>query len=222
MQNQRSNSTPRPVFIALSGKKQVGKDTAAGMIVRLMEAQGKKAVLTAFAEPLKRMCIEILGLRPEGVYGTDEQKNQLSHINWDGFALDIRLKYSKEIDQHDGRELPRSGPMTNREVLQVMGTDIFRSIYGNVWAKAPFNRDWSGADVVILTDCRFPNEKSVTEEAGGVIIRLERSTGFSDNHASEIALDGYVFENTYQNSGSFEDLEKYVRYILERQGLINA
>lgn len=222
MECEDSHKTPGTVFIALSGKKQVGKDTAAGMIVRIMESQGKKAVITAFAEPLKRMCIDILGLRPEGVYGTDAQKNELSHIFWDGFALDIRLKYSNEIDQLDGRQLPRTGPMTNREVLQVMGTDIFRAIYDQVWAKAPFNRDWSGADVVILTDCRFPNEKIVTEEAGGVIIRLERSTGFSDNHASEIALDGYVFENTYQNSGSFDDLETYLRYILERQGLTNG
>jgi hypothetical protein len=222
MRLYRDRKTPHTVFIALSGKKQVGKDTAANMIVKIMQSQGKSAVLTAFAEPLKRMCVEILGLRPEGVYGTDAEKNSPSHILWDGFTMDIRLKYSKEIDHLDGRDLPRTGPMTNREVLQVMGTDIFRAIYGDVWAKAPFNRDWSGHDVVILTDCRFPNEKKVTEDAGGVIIRLERSTGFVDNHPSEIALDGFLFENTYQNSGSFDDLENYIRGILIAKGLING
>jgi hypothetical protein len=229
----RDRKTPHTVFIALSGKKQVGKDTAANMIVRLVESQGKTVAVTAFAEPLKRMCVEILGLRPEGVFGTDAEKNSLSHIQWDGFPLNVRLKYSKEyatyeygsftdVPEKRAQQLPRSGPMTNREVLQVVGTDIFRAIYGDVWAKAPFNRDWSGYDVVILTDCRFPNEKKVTEDAGGVIIRLERSTGFVDNHPSEIALDGDTFENTYQNSGSFDDLEKYIRYILERQGLIHG
>lgn len=219
MKCESSRKTPGPTFIALSGKKQVGKDTAAGMIVRIMESQGKKATLTAFAEPLKRMCIDILGLRPEGVYGTDEQKNALSHITWEGFPQEVRLKYSKSSGV---LQWPRTGPMTNREVLQVMGTDIFRAIYNQVWAKAPFNRNWGDADVVILTDCRFPNEKNVTEEAGGVIIRLERSTGFNDNHASEIALDGYTFENTYHNSGSFDDLENYISNILKQQGLING
>ena len=218
----RGNKTPHTTFIALSGKKQVGKDTAAQMIVRLLEPYKKRVVVTAFAEPLKRMCIDVLGLKSEGVYGTDTHKNALSHIAWDGFTIDIRLKYSKEIDHLDGKLLPRSGLMTNREVLQVMGTDIFRSIYDQVWAKAPFNRDWHGVDVVVLTDCRFPNEKIATEEVGGVIIRLERSTGFSDNHASEIALDGYTFENTYQNGGSFSDLENYLFSILKKQGLLNV
>jgi len=217
-----TKNTPHasPVFIALSGKKQVGKDTAAGMIVQVLESQGKTAVLTAFAEPLKNMCVDILGLRPTGVYGTNVQKNERSHILWDGFTLNVRLKYSIEIDQLDGKLLPRTGAMTNREVLQVMGTDIFRAIYDPVWAKAPFNRDW-GTDVVIITDCRFPNEKSVTEEAGGVIIRIERSTGLKDNHASETALDNEVFENTYQNNGSFDDLENYLRSVLKKYGLIN-
>lgn len=213
-------------FIALSGKKQTGKDTSAAIIIRLLECT-KKVVLTAFAEPLKRMCIDILGLHPDGVYGTDEQKNQLCHIQWDGFPMGIRLKYSNEYAAYRdnnqvliNQALPRSGPMTNREVLQVMGTDIFRAIYGDVWANAPFNRDWQDADVVVLTDCRFPNEKKATESKDGVIIRLERNTGFSDNHASEIALDGYTFDNLYQNNSSLEELEKYIRSVLEHKGLI--
>lgn len=214
--------TPHPIFISLSGKKQVGKDTAAKMIVRLCESKGKKVAVTAFAEPLKRMCIEILGLNESQVYGTDEQKNTPSHINWDGFPEEIRLKYATQfIQANDGIQdpIPRTGPMTNREVLQVMGTDIFRSIYGNVWAKAPFNRKWNDVDVVVLTDCRFPNEKIVTEEVGGVIIRLERETGFTDQHPSEIALDTYTFENIYNNMGSFEDLEKYIEGVCKKYGI---
>lgn len=225
MNKQVENTPHTPFFIAISGKKQVGKDTAAGMLVRLLESRGKTVAVTAFAESLKRMCVEILGLRPEAANGTDEQKNALSHIQWDGFPIGIRLKYSNEFARYEygsftdvpetrAQKLPRSGPMTNREVLQVMGTDIFREIYYDVWAKSPFNRDWSGYDVVILTDCRFPNEKKVTEEAGGVIIRLERSTGFNDDHPSEVALDGYDFKCKYRNDGSLEDLKKYLEGVL--------
>jgi hypothetical protein len=213
------NKTPR--YIALSGRKQVGKDTAAAMIRRMLESEGRSVATFAFAQPLKDMCVQILGISQEGAYGTDDQKNALSHILWDNMPFDIQMKYTKERNPSFGFNLPRSGPMTNREVLQVMGTDIFRSIYNDVWAKAPFNRKWD-ADVVILTDCRFPNEKSVTEEAGGVIIRLERDTGFSDNHPSETALDGQNFLHFYRNDGSLAGLEQYLRGVLKLEDLING
>jgi len=212
--------TPR--YVVLSGRKQVGKDTAANMIRGMLEKEGKRVAISAFAEPLKDMCVQILGISRDGAYGTDAQKNQPSHIEWDNFSMDIRLKYTRERDLAFGFDLPRSGPMTNREVLQVMGTDIFRSIYNDVWAKAPFIREWKNVDVVILTDCRFPNEKEQTELAGGVIIRLERDTGFSDNHPSETALNGFTFQNSYFNNGSLEDLEQYLRVVLAHYGLING
>lgn len=225
MSTEQPKKTPR--YIVLSGKKQVGKDTAAGMIRRVLENEGKRVAEFAFAKPLKDMCVQILGISREGAYGTDAQKNALSHIVWDGMPPAVRMKYAKVPDTTVGVSngmiyaSPRSGPMTNREVLQVIGTDIFRSIYNDVWAKAPFNIEWD-VDIVILTDCRFPNEKSVTEESGGVIIRLERITGLSDNHISETALDGFTFKNTYHNDGSLQDLEQYIRQVLVEERIING
>jgi len=221
--DKANKTTPRTIFIGLSGKKQVGKDTAAKLICDELSRRKITFQVTSFAEPLKRMCIDILGLKPEGVFGTDADKNALSHIQWDGFPEEIRNKYAKDhILAGDGVLDPilRSGPMTNREVLQVMGTDIFRAIYGDVWANAPFNKDWSNCQVVILTDCRFPNEKLATEKHGGVIIRLERDTQFRDNHPSEIALDGYDFTNKYVNNGSVEDLRQYLLSLLKDKGIL--
>jgi len=210
-----SEETPGTFFIALYGKKQTGKDTSAEILIRMLNERGLTVATTAFAEPLKEMCIEILGLERELVYGTNKQKDRLCHIEWDGFPLEVRLKYSTEQLAEDGKDLPRVGQMTVREVLQVMGTDVFRQIYDDVWAQAPFNREWDGVNVVIITDCRFPNEKLVTERNGGVIIRLERETGFEDNHPSEIALDGHMFENTYVNDGSLDDLTNFLRSVID-------
>jgi len=205
-----SNNDPMPFFIAFSGKKQSGKDTAAAIAGQFLTGQGKRVAMTAFAEPLKRMCVEVLGLDPAGIYGTDEEKNAPSHIMWDGFPIEVRQKYADPAVGIWDDTKPRSGSMTNREVLQVMGTDIFRAIYGDVWAEAPFRKDWTDIDVVILTDCRFPNEKIVTEKHGGVTIRLERDTGFKDNHASETSLDDAEFEHKYINNKTLSDLELYV------------
>lgn len=206
---------PGTVFIALSGRKQVGKDTATSIMKATLEAAGLQVTTTAFAEPLKEMCINILGLKRELVYGSNDDKNTPSTILWDRFPMDVRLKYSDVT-------WPRSGPMTVREVLQVMGTDVFRAIEDNVWARAPFNRDWSDYDVVFLTDCRFPNEKKVTEQHGGIVIRLERNTGYIDNHPSETALDGADFDKRffYQNNGTLEELHTFLRSVLETLNLI--
>ena len=218
-----SKVTPGPVFIVMSGKKQTGKDTSTDIMVDLLTKQGKRVGVTAFAKALKDMCINVLGLKPEQVYGTNEQKDSYCKIDWDNFPADIRLKYSHSVTQKcDVRgvkyteSVPRCGPMTAREVLQVVGTDIFRNmIYGNVWAQAPFNQDWTGYDVVIITDCRFPNEKQVTEENRGIIIRLVRDTGLVDNHTSETALDGVDFKVVYYNNGTIEQLKSFLEAALK-------
>lgn len=216
-----SVDTPVPFFVAFSGKKQVGKDTATQFAKAILEGVGKKVAITAFAEPLKEMAISIVGLEREAVYGSDEQKNSPSHVLWDTMPLDIRLKYSNEQLDEDGRTLPRSGQMTNREVLQVIGTDIFRNYIDNdVWANAPFRNNWNYADMVILTDCRFPNEKTAVESNGGIVIRLNRKTGLVDNHASEIALDNVVFEHEYTNDGTLEELEAYLSNLLVKLKLL--
>lgn len=211
---QDQKTPPGPVFIAWSGKKQVGKDTATAMAVAMLEKANKRVAVTAFAEPLKNIAINVLGLERELVYGSNADKQNYTHINWDTLPDSIRFKYGENGTK-------RIGPMTVREVLQVLGTDIFREMLEyDVWANSPFRRDWSGYDVVLITDCRFPNEKSIVEHEGGLVIRLVRDTGFTDNHPSETALDDELFYVLYENNGTLEDLECFVRDILTKAGLL--
>lgn len=206
-----------PVFIALSGKKQTGKDTSGQIIARLLTEQGKRVAFTAFAEALKEMCIGVLGLQRSLVYGTDADKNTLTHIKWDTMPHHIRVKYEDNIFVHEIHDLKlRTGFMTVREVLQIMGTDIFREMFEyDIWANSPFRRNWSDYDVVVITDCRFPNEKLVTESNGGIVIRIERNTGLNDTHASETSLDDTKFIYHYINNGSLIELENYLKGVLK-------
>ena len=218
-------TTPGTHFIALSGKKQVGKDTSGQIIARLLTEQGQRVAFTAFAEALKEMCIGVLGLPRHLVYGTDADKNTLSHIVWDNLPNHIRCKYALEFEACELLQtnipLPRRGQMTIREVLQIMGTDIFREMFeNNVWANSPFRRNWSEYDVVIITDCRFPNEKSVTEARGGTVIRIERNTGLNDTHASETSLDNAGFGYRYVNNGSLQELEEFLKQTLSKLDLL--
>jgi len=204
-------NTPGPLFVTFSGKKQSGKDTAAQIASNMLTDRGRKVGVIAFADALKDVVINLLGVDRKLVYGSNDDKEAVTSVLWDNLPAEIRFKYSNELCGETGSDLPRDGFMTVREVLQVMGTDIFRDMFEpNVWANSPFRRDWTGYDVVIITDCRFPNEKQITEEHGGIVVRFKRDLGYKDDHRSETALDEFEFDYNCDNNGSLDDLRIYL------------
>jgi hypothetical protein len=204
-----------PYFLAFSGKKQVGKDTATGIAVKLLQESGKHIQTLGFADVLKDMCITVFGLDGNLVYGTNEDKQQLTKYKWDNLPDNIRWKYRNDAIW------PRSGNMTIREMLQVVGTDIFREMFDqDIWVNAALDQDWEGTDVVIVTDCRFPGEKLAIEDRDGIVVRINRDTGLQDSHASETALDDALFVTEYNNNGTLEELQQFVEGELKRIELI--
>ncbi len=154
---------------------------------------------------MKELCINVIGLDREYVYGTDEQKNTFTDVQWDNMPLSIRFKY-----RNSWYSWLRSGPMSIREVLQVVGTDIFRRMFDDqIWVKALFRKSRGDVDYVIVPDVRFPNELKAVE-AQGEVLRIVRDTDFEDNHASETALDDYSFEHYYVNNNSLQVLESFL------------
>jgi hypothetical protein len=69
----------------------------------------------------------------------------------------------------------RSGHMTVREILQILGTDVFRNTFDNaVWIRA-LERDvlTCGASLVLIDDVRFDGELEAVARMGGAVIRFE-------------------------------------------------
>lgn len=171
-------------IIAFAGRKQSGKTTCAEFVAKCFDEAGllyeyhkntrnkgliinyNKAKVYNFADPLKEdICINILGLTHDQCYGSDDKKNELVNCYWENKQL------------------------TAREVMQFVGTDIFRKIQNNVWADATINKIASGSyGLAIIADCRFPNEVEAIKNAGGFIIKLNRNP-FNSDHSSETALD---------------------------------
>ncbi len=164
--------------------------------------------LYSFADVLKDVCSGLLGLSDAQCYGSDAEKNSPSKVLWEdapGVVTTEKPK-GKETKSTDGRLgkyhdsegkiiYHAPGLMTGREVLQFVGTEIFRRMNRNVWADATINRIMSEQpELAIITDCRFPNEVEATQAAGGKVIRLTRDNGSNDQHESEIALDDYAME----------------------------
>jgi len=167
----------------------------------------------SFADILKReVCIKILGLDEKQCYGTDEDKNSLTNLRWEDMPgvrtemlphdyllqetekLPGKIRnYYKKLD--NTTVYHSSGFMTAREVLQFVGTDIFRKMYGDVWVDALFRQITAENSLFALVcDIRFPNEVLGTQKRGGKVIRLDRDVfEGKDIHDSELALDKNVY-----------------------------
>lgn len=124
-----------------------------------------------FADYLKQICIDLFDLKPEQVYGTDEDKN-------------TQTTYTQNGWKHQ---------MTAREFLQYFGTDVMRKIKDTVWVDATINViNKEKPSLAIIPDVRFPNEVKAIQEAGGIVIRLSRDVLHSD-HKCEKSLDKHIF-----------------------------
>lgn len=210
----------RPLFIAFSGRKQSGKDSCATFLTEALTElhPSLRVAKTHFAEPLKRICNIVFGIPLDLMYGSDQDKETLTDVMWDGFSDRVREMYHNLTIA--AAPVPRSGPMTIREVLQIMGTDIFREqVADDVWAKAPFRRKWD-ADVVLIPDCRFMNEVLNTVANNGMVLRVERNTELIDLHQSETSLDDFQFRHTVQNNGTLNQLralmQNYAQIIVRK------
>lgn len=161
-------------IIAFAGRKQSGKTTSCEFVANVFVGNflGNVKIFN-FADPLKNdICIKILGLNYDQCYGSDEHKNELVNCYW------------------EGRQ------MSAREVMQFVGTDIFRKMQNNVWADATINRilnEKSKLDLALIADCRFPNEVESIKNAGGLVIKLQRNP-FNSDHSSETALDDQNYD----------------------------
>ncbi|MBC8227416.1 MAG: deoxynucleotide monophosphate kinase [Gammaproteobacteria bacterium] len=97
-----------------------------------------------------------------------------------------------------------------RELYQLLGTDIARTIDVNVWVKGAdiFKQDNPGRSIVI-TDVRFSNEAFWIRSQGGIVVFLESKTrGIFEGggHLSENGLTGEDVDLIIENDGTIEAL----------------
>lgn len=119
--------------------------------------------------------------------------------------LDSITHVSHRVEDY-GWEVTKQDPEVRR-LLQVMGTEVGRKMFGNdVW----INKALSGLsqeDRVVISDVRFPNEAEAIKKLGGMVWRINRSNASAVNgHPSEHAMDTYMFDHVIYNHNSLDDL----------------
>lgn len=170
--------------------------------------------LYSFADNLKNICVDLFSVPPECVWGTDKQKSQLQkHLLWENMPRAINSGMMKKLLSPDARTSHgwKEGPMTAREFMQFLGTDVMRKMYEPVWVQSCVNKmQREQSSLAIIADVRFPNEVDAIKDAGGIVVRLTRGNR-ADSHPSETALDDYDFSHRIDNTGSVDALIDQVK-----------
>jgi dephospho-CoA kinase len=96
--------------------------------------------------------------------------------------------------------------MTHRELLQYIGTEVFRDHFDkDIWVKIAKRRLAKTGDKVVVTDIRFPNEAEMIRDMGGEIWVIRRSLITNNNHISEklTSIEGDII---IDNNSTLENL----------------
>lgn len=149
------------------------------------------------ADTLKEMSISILGLDYDQVFGTDSDKNSTTKLKWENMPgvispSEVKKKgFSKEDAKRLGMIVHAKGKMTAREVLQYVGTDVFRKMNSDVWLDSLLSKiNHDSPEVALISDVRFENEIEVIQKNGGFVLGLTRDPyEQSDRHASEAEIE---------------------------------
>jgi len=206
--------------ILLSGKMRSGKNQFADYLQKALQAKKLTFETDLFAKDLKNGCRQDF----------KKLQNVLAHI-----AEEIKTKVNlfsdtremmlnpaviqgieKTIDKLIIRDENWYEDKTDitRNILQLYGTEIFRNrVNDNWWVNQVKERAIkSVSDVILVTDCRFPNEitEIYDDNYETVVIRIVRNINTNEqvaSHPSETSLDDWkVWDYIVENNGTLEDL----------------
>lgn len=183
------------ILLALSGKKQSGKDTVCQIIKDMLAREASPYSLKHinFADALYKEVA--IALWPAIEYSPKAIQGKIDYIkaNKDNFRL----------------------------ILQGWGTDYRRKLFGkDYWIKKWEQQNrcigpmHTSTTIVLCSDCRFLNEYETIRRYGGNVWRISRTPGYIDDHPSETELDVTEeqggFDRHIHNDWSLDTLRKVV------------
>jgi|SRR5208283_3652855 len=181
--------------IAICGKANSGKNTLSKMLVKqLRKEKGKyiSAYYLAFADPIKRMAMCMFPNVPRKYFFGSSQ-------------------YRKTIIPG---AFKNGQPLTVRQVLLDLGTEVGRSYKDDIWLDNFDIAFKSYKGITVVTDVRFKNEFNHLKGKGFQQIKLYRNTDEPGiNHASETdqnAIPDSDFDFVIHNNQSLYNLKQII------------
>ena len=180
------------MLIGLTGRMGAGKDTVYERIKALLP--NETVTRRAFADPLKNSVCALFGITREQLEQMKNNRHAWVHL----------------VEGDGGG----SGHSV-REFLQRYGTEAHRHIFGsNFWLDQtlPYSEKhragtgdtsyYLSEHVLVITDCRFPNEAQRVRDCGGKVFEVVGPEGPMDPdapHASERALPANLIAGYIDN-----------------------
>lgn len=167
------------ILVGIAGRAGSGKDTCADWLV-----QNRGAKKYSFAEPLKRLAMEVFGFSEEQCFGTQETKER----------VDQRVRVIDEAHERCMHEVGCRGMgVSPREMLIRLGDGARRWIHPEVWITACLAQiQREQPSMAVIADVRYPNEAYRIRSVGGYVIRLactEAQSTVDRNASSEKSVD---------------------------------
>lgn len=175
-------------IIGFGHHSRVGKDTSAKFLNTILRAQYKiNAIHVSFAWKLKEVCFQLFG--------------------WAGHKPPIHYENFPE----DRTRVLQAIGKTPLQLWIEVGNKL-REVYDNVWVDFALQGQPLTADVIIISDVRFPNEINRIYELGGMCFKVTRSGVPLLDSPSDKALDNWTnWTGVLQNEGTQAELHKLVQ-----------
>ena len=100
--------------------------------------------------------------------------------------------------------------MTNRQILQKVGTDAMRNGFcEDVWCKVMSLRLKEDKNYIV-PDVRFDDQAKMILDKGGIIIKINRESAnhTNENHKSQKGISEEFITCHIQNDGTIEELKQ--------------
>ena len=198
--------------IAISGKANSGKDTAAKLMWEVLKSLNPKSKTyyskrieavqnVALADPIKEMILLMFPRTPKKVlYGPSKLR-----------STEIPGAFKDGV------------PLTYRKLLQELGTEVGRGFKEDIWIDV-LNYKMEKAEkkgylLFVVTDVRFRNEFDMVKNSGYTMIRIKRNEQLQMNHSSEMeqeSISDDEFDFILDNNGTKDDLRANILKIFKR------
>jgi len=186
--------------IGLAGYARSGKDT----VVKYLEMKYSYKRI-AFADQIRNA---LYNLNP--IVRVKTQDDPEAKLPW---AL-------RDMVDFYGWEELKDISVDVRGLMQRLGTEVARDMWGNdFWVDQAF-REVAIHPRAALSDVRYVNEAQRVRDFGGQVWRVVRP-GYEavNDHPSEHALDGFMFDHIIVNDGTLDELYDKIDRIFEDDDL---
>lgn len=200
-------------IIAVAGKSRAGKDEFGNVLV-------KKHGFTriALADPLRELCSKVFKLDFNEFLDQDKKDSQINRIHLDFHHIDkIRDIVENEWDykiSYEARELMEEEHGaefdTPREILRTVGMMLRLAASEDIWVELALQKIRKSTGNVVITDCRFSNEREIFSKLGAVLVLIKRNDdGNSKEHEFDLGKES-DYDVVFTNDGTLTQYQSNI------------